>query len=229
MKTKFTVLIGNYGSGKTELALNLAINSAKAGKSTALVDLDIVNPYFRSAEQRELLEQNGVELIASDYACTGIDLPIVSAKVNKTFVGGFDEVVFDVGGDNVGATALGRYFYEFENVRENVNAYYVVNTRRPLAHTPDDICQMLNTIQNASRMKLTGFINNTNLAAQSNADLLIEGDEIMREVTGRTGLEVKYVSGVKSTLQQLAAKNAPCKGELLEIVTYMRPSWLDLP
>lgn len=225
--TKFYVFIGNYGSGKTEISLNFALSGPKNGAKTALVDLDIVNPYFRSSEKNEMLETAGVVLIAPPYAKTGIDLPVVSAAVDSVFVGGYDRVVFDVGGDSVGATALGRYYPQFEHVRDSLSAYYVVNTRRPLASTSEDIALMLDQIVRCSRMPITGFINNANLARDTEAENLIEGDKILKEVAKRTGVPIAYVTGWAHVLDEFARLTPDHSGELLPISTYMRPDWLD--
>ena len=223
----FYVFIGNYGSGKTELSLNFALNFAKAGERTALVDHDIVNPYFRSSEKNKLLESAGVVLVAPPYAKTGVDLPVVSAVVESVFVRDYDRVVFDVGGDPVGATALGRYYPQFEAVRENVLAYYVVNTRRPLSRTPKEIARLLDHIAARSRMSISGLINNANLARETTAENLVEGDEALKKVTGLTGIPVRYVTGWKSILDEFKRLAPDHAGELYPIETYMRPGWLD--
>lgn len=189
--------------------------------------MDIVNPYFRSSEKCDMLETEGVVVIAPPYAKTGIDLPVVSAEVDSVFVGNYDLVVFDVGGDSVGATALGRYYPQFEQVRDSVNAYYVVNTRRPLASTSEDIELMLDQIVRCSRMPITGFINNANLARDTEAENLIEGDRILKEVSKKTGVPVAYVTGWVDVLDEFVRLTQDFSGELLPIKTYMRPYWLD--
>lgn len=221
------MFIGNYGSGKTEISLNFALNSANSGMKTALVDLDIVNPYFRSSEKDKMLESAGVDVIAPPYAKTGVDLPVVSAQVDSAFVGSYDCVIFDVGGDSVGATALGRYYPQFECVRDSVNAYYVVNTRRPLASTSEDIVLMLDQIVHRSRMPISGFINNANLARDTEVENLIEADRILKEVAKRTSIPIVYVTGWAHVLDKFALLTKDYAGELLPIKTYMRPYWLD--
>ena len=157
---KFNIFAGNYGSGKTELSLNTSIALAKKAK-TALVDIDVVNPYFRSAESAELLEKNGVYLIAPPYANTNVDVPVLSAEVNAAFE--YEAAVFDAGGDPVGAAALGGLLQKFQAVREDTMLYYVVNARRPLQRSADEIIEMMEQISARIRLSIDGIINNTNL------------------------------------------------------------------
>ena len=227
---QYIVMIGNYGSGKTELSLNFAIKGAREGKQVALVDLDIVNPYFRSSEQTALLKREGIRLIMPPYAGTNIDLPVLGAEVERVFVEDYDLVVFDVGGDSVGATALGRYHGRFEAVKDRLNAYYVVNTRRPLAGSPDDICFMMDQIERCSRMRVTGFINNSNLSFETTAENLAEGMEVLGEVVRRTGRPIAYISGTKEVLHQFSEMtgNIHPSEKLLPIETYTRPVWMEM-
>ena len=210
--------------------MNFAIAAAKAGKRCSLVDLDIVNPYFRSSEQNALLDSYGVHLIAPPYARTNVDVPVLSAEVNRVFVEDYDLAVFDVGGDSVGATALGQYFHQFDAVRPQVEALYVVNTRRPLSGTADDIVTMFDQIQLCARMPITGFINNANLAHETTADNLLEGERILQEVTARTGVPVRYVSGEQHILRDFSEKTdfmLHHHAQLFPVTLYTRPSWLD--
>lgn len=227
---RIVVLIGNYGSGKTEIALNLAINAAREGKKAALVDLDIVNPYFRSGEQVSLLRENGVKLIAPPYAATNVDLPVLSAEVQRVFVEPMDQVVFDVGGDAVGATALGQYHAKFDKIREDVEVLAVINTRRPLCTTAEDISALLAHMSAGARLTIDGIINNANLARDSEARLLLESEEILKKVTEMTKIPVKYVGGLPDVLKKYAglSDESAQKPEQIPIRVYTRPEWLDI-
>ncbi len=225
MQKKFFVFIGNYGSGKTELSINFALDFAKKYK-TALVDLDIVNPYFRSSEKRGILESAGIKVIEPVFANKTIDSPSLPAEVASVFVDGSERVVFDAGGDPVGATALGRYHGDFARFIGDVEALYVVNARRPLSGTADDILEMLAQIQGRARMRISGLINNTNLSIETTADDLLFGQEIIRDVSERSGLPVRYTTGWKSVLDSLAERSGVL-GEPYPIETRMRPEWLD--
>ena len=128
---KYLVLTGNYGSGKTELALNLALGTV-GRKKTTLVDLDIVNPYFRSGEKAEELRAAGVRVLMPTYAMTTVDIPALPAEIQSVFEIPSDLVVFDVGGDDTGAAALGRYHPSFVARREETRNALVINCMRPL-------------------------------------------------------------------------------------------------
>ena len=107
MDKRFLVLVGNYGSGKTELALNRAMDFVTRGKTT-LVDLDIVNPYFRSGEKADMLREAGVRVLMPTFALSTVDIPALPAEIQSVFELPSDHVIFDVGGDDTGAAALGR-------------------------------------------------------------------------------------------------------------------------
>ena len=158
-------MIGNYGSGKSELALNFAFKAAETGK-TELIDLDLVNTYFRLTERGKLVEQKEIRLISPNYACSGVETLSLPAEVASAFAMNWDTVVFDVGGDAVGSTALGRYYEDFQDFMamgpEQLEVLNVVNIRRPLAGTVDKIIALQEQMQIHSHLKITGMINNTN-------------------------------------------------------------------
>lgn len=229
MKKKYYVMIGSYGSGKTELSLNLAIQNAREGRKTALVDLDIVNPYFRSAFHDELLKEHGVKLIASQYTLEASDVPVVTPEVLSAFDHSFETVVFDVGGDPVGATALGQYYHRFQMIPpEELEILFIVNTRRPLTQTVEEICEMLDKIQLTSRLKVTGLVNNTNLAAESDLELLDEGQELLGQVSECLQIPIRYY-GVQKKLYRESAENETGRyqGNPILLDLYTRLEWLD--
>ena len=185
------VLIGNYGSGKSELALNFAIRAAARGDRTELLDLDMVNTYFRLTERGKLVEQKEIRLVSPNFACSGIETLSLPAEVSSAFVLDWDSVIFDVGGDDVGATALGRYHQDFISLEPGaLEVLNVVNIRRPLASTPDKIHHLQDAMQLHSRLSITGMINNTNLSTMTSADDLWDGYLVLREVADRTGIPV---------------------------------------
>jgi hypothetical protein len=229
VNTQYEILVGNYGSGKTEIAINLALDAAAEKNKVALVDLDIVNPYFRSSGKRRILEEAGIRLLASPFAGSYIDLPLVSAEVAGIFTGSYDFVVVDVGGDPVGATALGRYAAEFAGVIDRVNTNFVLNTVRPQTMTVDDIRKMLELIEDRSRLKMKWLINNTNLAEESSGALLLEGQLVAEEAGRSLNLPVRYITGsapVIRDFRELAEKNgSKVQGRLRPIVVRLRPEW----
>ena len=224
---KYYVLIGNYGSGKTELALNFAMEAAKHGR-TELLDLDMVNTYFRLAEHGKLVSMKEIRLVSPNFANSGIETLSLPAEVASAFAMDWDTVVFDVGGDAVGSTALGRYHEDFMDLEPGaLEVLNVINVRRPLAGTADRIIRLQQEMETHSRLRITGMINNTNLAQMTGPDELRDGYEIIKEVSQRTGVPVKYTSGWKELLDQfLAEGHDPAYiGQPVPITTYMHRDW----
>ena len=225
---KMYVLIGNYGSGKTELALNFAIKAAERGERTELLDLDMVNTYFRLTERGKMTRMKEIRLISPNFACSGVETLSVPAEVASAFAMDWDTVVFDVGGDPTGANALGRYYQDFMDLEEGaLEVLNVVNTRRPLAGTVEKIVKLQQDMERYSRLKITGMINNTNLAtATSEADLR-DGYEIIKQVSIETGKPVLYTSGKKEFLDKFLAEGHDPKyiGTPIAIDTYMQRDW----
>ena len=224
---KMYVLIGNYGSGKSELALNFAFEAAKHGR-TELLDLDMVNTYFRLTERGKLVSQKEIRLVSPNFACSGIETLSLPAEVASAFALNWDTVIFDVGGDAVGSTALGRYHSDFAELEPGeLEVLNVVNIRRPLAGTVEKIIKLQEEMQIHSRLKITGMINNTNLGTMTRPDELRDGYEILKEVSQQTGIPVAYTSGKKEFLDQFLSEGHDPKyiGKPIEIDIYMRRDW----
>lgn len=224
---KVYVLIGNYGSGKTELALNFAFKAAETGR-TELLDLDMVNTYFRLTERGNMTRMKEIRLVSPNYACSGVETLSLPAEVASAFAMDWDTVVFDVGGDAVGATALGRYHQDFMELEEgSLEVLNVINTRRPLAGTVEKIVRLQEDMQRHSRLKITGMINNTNLATATSPADLRDGYEIIKQVSEITGVPVMYTSGKKEMLDVFLAEGHDAKyiGTPLAIDTYMQRDW----
>ncbi len=224
---KIYVLIGNYGSGKSELALNFAFKAAETGK-TELIDLDMVNTYFRLTERGKMVSQKEIRLVSPNFACSGIETLSLPAEVASAFALDWDTVVFDVGGDAVGSTALGRYHEDFMELGPGqLEVLNVVNIRRPLAGTVEKIIKLQQEMQVHSRLKITGMINNTNLAQMTGPDELRDGYEMLREVSEKTGVPVSYTTGKKELLDQFLSEGHDPKyiGKPIAIDMYMKRDW----
>ena len=225
---KVYVLIGNYGSGKTELALNFAFRAAEQGKRTELLDLDMVNTYFRLAEHGKLTEMKEIRLVSPNFACSGIETLSLPAEVASAFDMDWDTVVFDVGGDAVGSTALGRYHQDFMDLEPGaLEVLNVINIRRPLSGTVEKIIRIQEEMQAHARLPISGMINNTNLAEATGPEELRDGYEIIREVSERTGVPVLYTSGKKQMLDLFLAEGHDPRyiGTPMYIDTYMARDW----
>lgn len=225
---KVKVLIGNYGSGKSELALNFAMQAAERGEKTELIDLDMVNTYFRLTERGKMVEQKEIRLVSPNYACSGIETLSLPAEVASAFVLDWDTVIFDVGGDDVGATALGRYHEDFMELEEgSLEVLNVVNIRRPLSGTVEKLIRLQEGMQLHSRLKITGMVNNANLATETSEEELRDGYEMLKEVSERTGIPVAYTTGKKVFLDKFLAEGHDPKyiGTPVAIDMYMHRDW----
>lgn len=224
---KVYVMIGNYGSGKTELALNFAVRAAQHGR-TELLDIDMVNTYFRLTEHGKLTRMKEIRLVSPNYACSGIETLSLPAEVASAFAMDWDTVIFDAGGDAAGSAALGRYHEDFMGlVPGSLEVLNVINIRRPLAGTVERIVRLQEEMQRYSRLTITGMVNNTNLAQMTGPEELRDGYEMIKEVSRITGVPVKYTSGRKELLELfLAEGHDPAYiGAPLPIDTYMHRDW----
>jgi hypothetical protein len=227
MKEVF-ILIGNYGSGKTELALNFAFIAAGQGKRVELIDLDMVNTYFRLTDRGNLIKSREIRLVSPNFTKSNVETLSLPAEVASAFALEWDTVIFDVGGDPAGATALGRYYEDFADLPEgSLQVLNVINTRRPMAGTPDRLVYLMQEMERHSRQKVTGFINNTNLARLAGPDDLRDGYEIIREASVRTGVPVSYTTGRPDLLETFLAEGHDPKyiGTPMAIQTYMHRDW----
>ena len=174
-----TLVVGHYGTGKTNFAVNLAIDLVAVGKQVAVIDLDIVNPYFRASEQRRLLEEHGVELVAPVFAEVGtsLDVPSLTGKVAPAIeAADFEHVaIVDVGGDDAGSVALGRYA---RVIRQRDYAMLAVANRyRNLVQDPVDALQNLREIEAACGLRATAVVDNSHLKASTDAEVVRQGIE----------------------------------------------------
>jgi hypothetical protein len=201
----YWVLLGAFGSGKSELALNMAIAAAKKGPCT-LVDLDVINPYFRTSERGDVLEPAGVELIMPPFALDKIEILSLSARVYSAFTPGEGSVFFDVGGDHVGSVALGQYKPHFQKIpKENLHVLFIVNPMRPTAADLESAYATLEKIKFVSRLDVTGIVNNGNLAGETDYTHLSEGYELCKALSERTGIPVWGTCGTQNVLDDFDA------------------------
>ena len=218
---KYIILTGNYGSGKTEIALNLSLFFARSGETT-LVDLDIVNPYFRSAEKAEEMRAAGVRLLMPTFALTTVDIPALPAEIQSVFEVPSEMTVFDVGGDDTGAAALGRYYPSFMSRREKVFSALVINTMRPMTENAEDITELAGRIAARGRIGFDALINNTNLAHRTEPYMVEEGEKKVLQAAEKMNIHTVYTTGMKDVLERCSL-NTP----QIIIERKMLPEWME--
>ncbi len=197
---RLTLFAGHYGSGKTNIAVNYALQLAKEGKSVCIADLDIVNPYFRTADSAKALADAGIELICSAFANTNVDLPALPAEAYKLVQNKDAYAVMDIGGDDRGAYALGRYVPSILE-ENNYRMVFVANCYRPLTRTPQEALEVMQEIEHACSLKFTDIINNSNLGSETTARTVLDSLDYIQQLSAITGLPV-FAHAVKEDLAQ---------------------------
>ena len=219
--SRYIVLTGNYGSGKTELALNLALQFSEQYQTT-LVDLDIVNPYFRSGEKAEEMRQAGVRMLMPTYAMTTVDIPALPAEIQSVFEVPTERVIFDVGGDDTGAAALGRFYPSFMAHRDETGMLLVINCMRPMTREADEIIDLAERIQNRGRLKLDMLVNNTNLADRTDPEMIEAGEKTVLLCAERLGVKQVITTGKQEILEQCRLVTPT-----IAVRRHMVPEWMD--
>lgn len=197
---KINIITGHYGSGKTNVSVNMALDLAEKGEKVTVVDLDIVNPYFRTADFKELFGEHNISLTVPTYANSNLDIPALGFDMNG-IADREGYIIIDVGGDDEGAKALGRYRKVFE--KYDTQMLYVINRCRYLTKEPAEPLQLMYEIENASGMKCDGIINNTNLGRETDRDIVLGSVAYADEVCREAGLplvavtaEAGYLDGI---------------------------------
>lgn len=198
---RLNIITGHYGSGKTEFAINYALKLKEAFGSATICDMDIVNPYFRTHDASDFLTDNGIKVIAPEYAGTNLDLPSLPSDIFSVFADKKSPAVLDVGGDEEGAIALGGYYPYIKE--EDYEMFFVINTKRPDTQDVASILKLADEIQAASRCKITALVNNTNLSYLSSADDFKGSFELIDKASQSLGVPVKYVSATPEILEKL--------------------------
>lgn len=211
---RITLFAGHYGSGKTNIALNYARMLKRGGEKVAIADLDIVNPYFRTKDSAADLRAEGIDLVVSDFANSNVDFPAMPKEIYALVAPpeiGTEcrtpraKVVIDVGGDDRGALALGRYVPDIK-AEGDYEMLAVVNASRPLTETAVDTVEVLREIEAACRLPFTGIVNNTNLGQQTTAETVLGSKAYADEVAARMGLPVRFTCAPAALAVDLGGK-----------------------
>lgn len=198
---RITLLSGHYGSGKTNISINYAMYLRNQGLPVVIADLDIVNPYFRTKDSQLELEKAGIKVISLPYANTNVDLPSIPSSAYSLVQDKERYAVIDVGGDDRGAYALGRFCGEI--VKENnYDNFYVVNFFRPLTETAEDAKTVLKEIEVAGKVPFTGIINNSNLGEETTLEDILSTSNKAKELSEITGLPVVFTCADKKLLNK---------------------------
>ena len=225
---KIVILIGNYCSGKTELAMNMAVLASGRGLKTQVIDLDRINDYFRMSDHIEMLLSRKIDVVSPTFAGKGVTQTVMPARVASAFDGDWDLVIFDVGGDQAGALSLARYHQDFAALEPGqLEVYDIVNVFRPMSESPEKIIKLKGELEGFARQKVTGFVNNSNLLNYASAEDLRRGYEVLRETSDLTGIPIVHTTGRKKFLDEFLADGRDPRyiGEPIALETYMHRSW----
>ncbi len=205
MLKRINIICGHYGSGKTNLALNFAMDLKSRGERVTLVDLDIVNPYFRSSDYTEMLETGGIKVISPASAGTTLDAPALTAEIFSVFDSIQGNIIIDAGGDDVGAYALGRFSNRIA-ARGEYQMLYVINKFRKLISTPQEAVDLLREVESASSLKATGIVNNSHLCDLTTAQDILSSVFYAEQTALLSGLPLAMTSVPQHLRQELAGK-----------------------
>jgi len=215
------VIVGNYGSGKTEVAVNLSVERKLNGQDIQLADLDLVNPYFRSREARHQLRELGIEVILPHERYMAADLPILVPEVAGAIRDESSLVILDVGGDDVGATVLATLADNLKN--KSIRMLQVVNPMRPFTETIEGCQKVRREIEATSKLEINGIIGNANLIDETQAAHIDDGYEFVLNYSRESGLKLEFITAP----QQLASEIDPDRFEcpVLFVKRQLVPPW----
>ena len=219
---RVTLFAGHYGSGKTNIAVNYALYLKKLGHQVNIADLDIVNPYFRTKDSARELKAAGIDLISPQYANSNVDLPALPAEAYRIVEDKSSYSVVDIGGDDRGAYALGRYVPALLQ-EQNYRMVFVANFYRPLTQTVDDAIQVMREIEEACGLKFTDIVNNSNLGSETTADTVLDTIELAKALQEKARLPL-LMHTVRADLAE------DLKGKLSNVFPLtLQKKYFDLP
>ena len=222
---KFIVVTGHYGCGKTNFSINLAMDYVKSGHKVTLVDMDLVNPYFRTSDYRDILEEKGIEVIAPVFGHTNLDIPSLPAAMYSIFEKE-DIVIVDVGGDDVGATVLGRFKPKFDGI--DFDMLYLVNRFRNMTSSPEEAVEVLREIEAVSGLKATAVVNNSHMMGDTDEKILSEGKDFAEGVSELTGLPLIANTLRKDLYEKesiLKAVNQDRECDVYPVEIFVKTAW----
>ena len=204
---RLTLFAGHYGSGKTNIAVNYALRLAGEGKPVSIADLDIVNPYFRTADSAKELKAAGVHLITPQFANSNVDLPALPAEAYRLITDKNCYGIMDIGGDDRGAYALGRYVPSIVE-EDNYRMVFVANCYRPLTRTPEEAMEVMQEIEAACHLRFTDIVNNSNLGSETDVDTVLQSLDYIAKLSEISGLPV-FFHTAKSDIAEKLSEHLP--------------------
>jgi len=219
---RIRIICGHYGSGKTEFSINYSLALKKVEEKVAIADMDIVNPYFRSREKAEFLRAQGLKVIYSSIEGTALDIPAVTGEVGTLINNDNWNFILDVGGDNVGARALGRY-YETIKAHE-YDLFFVINGYRPETSNVEDTITHLKAIESTTGLKVSGLINNTHMMKHTTLEDVLMGQKLAEDVSMELNIPIKYISCIEEVAKELPQE---LKEKCIIASLIMRDSWMS--
>ena len=219
--TGIVVIVGNYGSGKTEVSINLAVNRKRAGLDVRVADLDLVNPYFRTREARAQLSELGIDVVVPPEKYLQADLPILSPVVAGLIRRPSQLTLIDAGGDDVGATVLATLADSFRDKR--VHVLQIVNPFRPFTDTMSGCLKMRDDIEKASKMTVSGFVGNANLLDETVIEDIYKGYDFVKALSVESRLPLEFITVAKELLPDIDVERFSCP--VLPIERQLVPPW----
>jgi hypothetical protein len=219
---RLTLFAGHYGSGKTNIAVNYALHLAGEGKRVVIADLDIVNPYFRTKDSAKVLRDAGVDLISPQFANSNVDLPALPAEAYRLVTDRSTYGIMDIGGDDRGAYALGRYVPAI--VEENdYRMVFVANCYRPLTRTPEEAMEVMAEIEAACGLKFTDIVNNSNLGPETTPETVLDSQAYMEKLSRLSSLPIFATTAQAHVAAQLPELDTPV------LPLQLQEKYFDLP
>lgn len=201
---RINIFCGHYGSGKSEISVNSAILLKETADKVLMADMDIVNPFFRSADAKSALESMGIKVVAPLYANTNVDVPAIGPEISVALKNKDYSVILDVGGDEEGARVLGRYYHQIP--KDEYDMFFVLNRSRPMTVNLDETLSYIYEIEQASRLKLSGIINNTHYLDQTTIGDVLHGLELAQEVERETQIPIRATCVMQGMEQEIDKK-----------------------
>ncbi len=219
---RIRIITGHYGSGKSEFAVNYALKLRKQIKGKlAISDLDVVNVYFRSRGRTAFLEEQGIHVIASSVDAPSLDIPALSAEIHTPLLNKDYDNIIDLGGDKVGATVIARYRNMIDD--NDYDMFFVVNANREKTQNAEEVIAYIDEIERASKLKVTGLINNTHMLKATTIEDVIKGQSVCEEVSKIRQIPIKYISCLESIADEIPQD---FEGEVVPLHLYLREEWM---